>query len=107
MRIVKETAGGEPAQVTAQDLELIGALARRALGMGLDGLEARYTTYTPEWEALADSLAAEMGLLRSGGSDFHGARKANRLGTGYGGLAVPAGWAVELAGAAGAVEEMS
>ena len=32
MRIVKETAGGEPAQVTAQDLELIGALARRALG---------------------------------------------------------------------------
>lgn len=78
------------------------ALARRALGMGLDGLEARYTTYTPEWEALADSLAAEMGLLRSGGSDFHGARKANRLGTGRGGLAVPAGWAVELAGAAGA-----
>ena len=32
MRIVKETAGGESAQVTAQDLELIGALARRALG---------------------------------------------------------------------------
>ena len=32
MRIVKETAGGEPAQVTAQDLELIGALARRPLG---------------------------------------------------------------------------
>ena len=32
MKIVKEAVGGEPAQVTARDLELIGALARRPLG---------------------------------------------------------------------------
>ena len=98
MRIVKETAGGEPAQVTAQDLELIGALARRALGMGLDGLEARYTTYTPAWEETADRMAAELGLLRSGGSDFHGARKPNRLGSGLGGLWVPEAWLREILG---------
>lgn len=60
---------------------------------GLNGLEARYATYTREWEALADGLAAELGLLRSGGSDFHGDRKANRLGTGLGDLRVPAAWA--------------
>lgn len=32
MKIVKETAGGENAAVTAEDLELIGALARKPLG---------------------------------------------------------------------------
>lgn len=32
MKIVKETVGGENAAVTAQDLELIGALARKPLG---------------------------------------------------------------------------
>jgi len=32
MKIVKETVGGEGAAVTAQDLELIGALARKPLG---------------------------------------------------------------------------
>ena len=31
MKIVKETVGGENAAVTAQDLELIGALARKPL----------------------------------------------------------------------------
>lgn len=67
-------------------------LAREALGAGLDGLEARYTTYTPQWEALADALAEELGLLRSGGSDFHGARKPNLLGSGYGNLWVPEEW---------------
>lgn len=74
-------------------------LAREALGMGLDGLEARYTTYTPQWEALADALAQELGLLKSGGSDFHGARKKNLLGSGYGNLWVPEQWldAMELA----------
>ena len=69
------------------------AIARRVLVTAeLDGLEARYATYTPEWEAEADRLAEELGLLRSGGSDFHGARKANRLGSGLGGLFVPESW---------------
>ena len=72
-------------------------IARRVLTeAGLDGLEARYATYTPEWEADADALAEELGLLRSGGSDFHGARKANRLGTGLGNLFVPESWTAPL-----------
>lgn len=72
-------------------------LAREALAAGMDGLEARYTTYTPRWEAIADGLAAELGLLRSGGSDFHGARKRNQLGTGFGELRVPRAWLEEWA----------
>lgn len=85
-------------RIDKNDRERALRLAREALAMGLDGLEARYTTYTPEWEALADRLAGELGLLRSGGSDFHGARKKNRLGAGYGDLRVPEEWleAMEL-----------
>ncbi len=43
--------------------------------------------------ALLRRLAAERGLLRSGGSDFHGDRKPNRLGEGLGQLFVPVAWA--------------
>ena len=72
-------------------------IARRVLAeAGLDGLEARYATYTPQWEETADRLARELGLLRSGGSDFHGARKPNRLGTGLGGMFVPESWVARM-----------
>ena len=37
MRIVKETVGGEGTAVNAQDLELIGALARKPLGFRCRG----------------------------------------------------------------------
>ena len=73
------------------------SIARRVLTQaGLDGLEARYATYSPQWEQTADRLAEEMGLLRSGGSDFHGARKPNQLGTGLGGLFVPESWVEKI-----------
>lgn len=84
-------------RIDREDGERALGLAREALGAGLDGLEARYTTYTPAWEALADGLAAELGLLRSGGSDFHGTRKRNLLGTGYGNLRVPEEWLTAMA----------
>ena len=92
--------GGVSAHILA---DLIGELLLRQRGLlvarqvleeaGLDGLEARYATYDRQWEALADSLAAERGLLRSSGSDFHGDRKPNRLGEGLGQLFVPVAWA--------------
>ena len=64
-------------------------IARQVLTTApLDGLEARYATYTPDWEQSADHLAEEMGLLRSGGSDFHGAAKSNQLGTPF----IPESW---------------
>ena len=38
-------------------------------------METYYSTYDGATTALAGSLAAEFGLLESGGSDFHGAVK--------------------------------
>lgn len=58
--------------------------------VGLDGIEAIYSTYTTGEEQLVKKLAAENGLLISGGSDFHGTNKpAIHLGTGRGHLYIP------------------
>lgn len=57
---------------------------------GLDGIEAIYGTYTDGDERLVRKLAAENGLLISGGSDFHGSNKpAIHLGTGQGRMRLP------------------
>jgi predicted metal-dependent phosphoesterase TrpH len=40
--------------------------------MGLDGMEARYNLHTPDDTARYLAMAQRLGLLTSGGSDFHG-----------------------------------
>lgn len=58
--------------------------------VGLDGIEAIYSTYTTGEEQFVKKLAAENDLLISGGSDFHGENKpAIHLGTGKGHLYIP------------------
>ena len=44
-------------------------------GQGLAGLEVFYSEHTPEQIALYLKLARELGLLITGGSDFHGLNK--------------------------------
>ena len=57
---------------------------------GLMAMETVYASYSPETEALAKKIAAEFGLLASGGSDFHGGNKPEiSLGTGRGQLRIP------------------
>ncbi len=57
---------------------------------GLDGIEAYYSLHTPTQTRNGLEIAKAVGLLVSGGSDFHGSRfKKLDLGTGYGGLSVP------------------
>jgi len=45
------------------------------MALGLAGVEAIYSEHTPEQEALYLRLAGELGLLVTGGSDFHGDNK--------------------------------
>jgi len=47
----------------------------KAIEAGLDGMETEYPLFDEEKRALARSIADEFGLLRSGGSDYHGANK--------------------------------
>ena len=61
----------------------------KAVARGLDAMEVYYPKFSPEQTVLAERLAAEFGLLPSGGSDFHGANKPDiHLGTGRNNLEV-------------------
>ncbi len=56
---------------------------------GLVGIETMYSTYKGFDELTVRQLAHEVGLLESGGSDFHGANKPHiRLGVGMNNLAI-------------------
>lgn len=57
---------------------------------GLDGMEVYYPLFDAAQTALAEQIAAEFGLVKSGGSDFHGENKPDiRIGVGRGDLRVP------------------
>ena len=64
---------------------------------GLDGMEVYYPLFDDDQTKLAEQIAEEYGLIKSGGSDFHGANKPDiQLGTGRGSLNVPMGCLEEL-----------
>ena len=66
------------------------AFLPEAVAAGLDGMEVYYAAYDKETTALAKQIAAEYGLLESGGSDFHGQNKPDiDLGSGKGDLSIP------------------
>lgn len=57
---------------------------------GLDGIEGYYTEYTEEMNCRFRKMADDIGLLLSGGSDFHGTNKDGyEIGTGKGNLKIP------------------
>ncbi len=57
---------------------------------GLDGVEGYYTEYTPEMQKKYQDLADELGLMISGGTDFHAQMKPHiSIGTGLGNMKIP------------------
>jgi hypothetical protein len=68
-----------------------GTVARiRALAdQGIDGVEVLHPSHSAEDIARVGAIADAMGLVRSGGSDWHGAREGTRT---LGSMAVPAAW---------------
>lgn len=63
---------------------------RLLVPLGLDGIEAFYPGYTKAQTGMLTESARECGLLRSGGSDYHGINHPEiRLGIGDGSLNVP------------------
>jgi len=78
----------------ARHLETI---LRDLKALGLDGVEVYYTEHSERYTAEVARLADSLDLLKSGGSDFHGAVKPGvRLGRGRGGLFVPGGLLDEM-----------
>ena len=60
--------------------------------LGLDGLEVRHPSHTADEIARLGSLADELGLVPSGGSDWHGAPEGYRA---LGSMRVSASWLVQ------------
>lgn len=72
------------------DLAQLELLCRELISYGLDGMECQYSTYTPEQTKAITALAKRLGLLPSGGSDFHGKNKPDiHLGSGKNNLSIP------------------
>ena len=77
--------------------EELPAYLTEAKTYGLDAIETRYSKYNEGDREFSDSIAEEFGLLKSGGSDFHGENKPEiSLGSGCGDLAVPYDFAKKL-----------
>lgn len=73
------------------------AFLPRAVEAGLDGMEVLYSKFSSEETALAEQIAAQYGLLPSGGSDYHGDNKPDiQLGVGRGDLRIPARFLEDL-----------
>ena len=90
-----------PFQYKKDDGEL-RELIEHCMDHGLRGMECRYSGYGPERVAYLEALAEEYGLVKTGGSDFHGQNKPRiHLGSGIDDeLAVPYEWLERLREAA-------
>lgn len=74
------------------DEAAVRSILPRAIEAGLLGMEVQHSSYDGETVRRAAAMAAEFGLLPSGGSDFHGEVKPDvGLGVGKGNLDVPDG----------------
>ncbi|RII25222.1 MAG: phosphatase [Geobacter sp.] len=76
-----------PPTITPDRMRL-GGLVRELASMGLDGLEVFSNSCFEDTIIFLESLADELGLIMTGGSDFHGFEDDVEMGSGRGGLAV-------------------
>lgn len=93
VKLIKKCGGlafvAHPHLIKISDEELI-ELLKRLKGYGLDGVEGYYTDYTPEMQEKFQSMAEELGLLISGGTDFHAKMKPHiSIGKGLGNMKIP------------------
>jgi len=66
--------------------EVFGAVA----ALGVEGIECHYVDYSPDLRRQLASWADDLGVIPTGGSDYHGAYKPGiEVGVGRGDLAVP------------------
>ncbi|MCI3222214.1 PHP domain-containing protein [Streptomyces sp. NP-1717] len=83
IRLVKAAGGvtviAHPLAVTRGAVVAEAAIARLAEA-GLDGIEVDHMNHDESTRARLRGLAAELGLLTTGSSDYHGSRKTVRLG---------------------------
>jgi hypothetical protein len=89
------TAGGvavlaHPGLIALSGPQDYEKLVVELMSMGLQGIEVLYPQHSPEERVFFEKMAGRLGLLTTGGSDFHGDPASEiRLGCGKGDLCVP------------------
>jgi 3',5'-nucleoside bisphosphate phosphatase len=83
------TSLGHP-QEYGLSLSAMDELVKELAGYGLRGVEGIYTTHSASYIKNLSDIAEKYGLIVTGGSDFHGARKPGvDLGSGFGDMVIP------------------
>jgi predicted metal-dependent phosphoesterase TrpH len=94
IRWIKDAQGlavlAHPTWVKTTEDSTLASLVKQLKADGLDGIEVHYSTHTPRQMREFLSLAKQVDLLVTGGSDFHGVTKPDiEVGVGKGELYVP------------------
>ena len=78
VQLIKDCGGiaiwAHPVQAVDTESDMLD-MAQKLKSAGLDAMECMYNNFTPEQSELCRSVAKRVGLLESGGSDFHGSNK--------------------------------
>lgn len=78
VKLIKDCGGvaiwAHPVQAIDTESDML-EMAKKLKEAGLDAMECMYNNFTPEQSELCRSVAKRVGLLESGGSDFHGSNK--------------------------------
>jgi hypothetical protein len=71
------------------DRSSLSLLLKELAGRGLDGIEAYNNLCTQEESQYLERIAHDLGLVATGGSDFHGSESDIQMGVGRGTLCIP------------------
>ena len=81
---------GHPSSLNCEDSHSLATIVERLVSVGVQGVEAYYPSSSVEMRRSFERLAAQYGLLLTGGTDFHGAIYPEiELGFGHGDMHVP------------------
>ena len=94
LEVIRKAGGvaiwAHPVYRSRNERAFVRRMLKRFVPEGLDGVEAYYSLYGVDESAMLNDFAAEFGLARSGGSDYHGKNSPKiELGSGAGKLRVP------------------
>ena len=94
VRMIREAGGvavlAHPGLLKLRDGETLEAVVEELAEAGLRGIECHYSYHSTEETGLCLGIARRLGLVVTGGSDFHGLAKMGiAMGSGLGDLRVP------------------
>lgn len=100
VRLIKDAGGiavlAHPIYIT-RERDALFAILSELKEYGLDGAECIYSGYDEEYSKACFEVCRSLGLLPSGGSDFHGENKPDvRLGFGQNGARIPYEFITEM-----------